>query len=203
LEQKVWRDDAVFRDFAELLRRRLELGVYGSEDSVRYMLFAALVQHGVAPERVVMEYPHPGLEKKEIDTVVVGDDLQPVLVIECKYDRAIPGGRNKPRTQAAGGLFKDMGRLAILEWPADRYFVYLTDKEMYAHLRSPRNGLLEIFDLAVGSALELTTQYFQGRAQTFMNRMGAWPGRIAIRSVVAANLPRDHYLRVYEVGQVT
>ena len=34
----VWRADGVFRDFAELLRRRLELGVYGSEDSVRYML---------------------------------------------------------------------------------------------------------------------------------------------------------------------
>jgi hypothetical protein len=53
----VWRDDALLRDLGQLLRRRLEFGVRSSDDSVRYMLFAALVQHGVAPERVVMEYP--------------------------------------------------------------------------------------------------------------------------------------------------
>ncbi len=43
----------------------------------------------------------------EVETVVGGDDLQPVPVIECKYDRVIPGGTNKPRTNDAGGLFKE------------------------------------------------------------------------------------------------
>jgi hypothetical protein len=198
----VWRDDRVFKDFVDLLRRRLEFGTYGSEDSVRYMLFAALVQHGVQPERVVMEFPHPGMDKKKIDTVVVGDDGKPILAVEFKYHRRSLSGRNKPRTLASGSLFKDMSRLAVLEWPADRYFIYLSDDEMALYLRSPSVGLGDILDLPVGSELELTPDTFANRPPTFFRRVGVWPGRIAIRSVAAQDLPFKHLVRVYEVGRV-
>jgi hypothetical protein len=198
----VWRDDKVFEDFADLLRKRLELGTYGSEDSVRYMLFAALVQHGVQPERVVMEFPHPGMDKKKIDTVVVGDDGKPALAVEFKYHRRSLSGGNKPRTLAAGALFKDMSRLAVLEWSADRYFIYLSDDEMALYLRSPRVGLGDVLDLPVGSELELTPEKFASHPPTFFRRVGVWPGRIAIRSVVARDLPLKHLVRVYEVGPV-
>lgn len=151
VDGRAWRSDALFGDFTQLLRKRLELRVAGSEDSIRYMLFAAMVQHGGAPEQIVMEYPHPGLDKKQIDTVVVDMNLTPLLAIEFKYHRRSQSGRNKPRTLAAGSLFKDIIRLAILEWPADRYLIYLTDDEMAAYLRSPRMGLNEIFELPVGT----------------------------------------------------
>jgi hypothetical protein len=198
----VWRDDRVFEDFADLLRKRLEFGTYGSEDSVRYMLFAALVRHGVQPERVVMEFPHPGMDKKKIDTVVVGDDGKPVLAVEFKYHRRSLSGRNKPRTLAAGSLFKDISRLAVLEWPADRYFIYLSDDEMALYLRSPGVGLGDVLDLPVGSELELTADTFASHPPTFFRRVGVWPGHIAIRTVAARDLPFKHLVRVYEVGRV-
>lgn len=75
------------------------------------MLFAALVLHGVPPERAVMEFPHPGLDLKKIDTVVVGENGKPLLAVEFKYHRRSPSGRNKPGTLAAGALFKDISSL--------------------------------------------------------------------------------------------
>ena len=65
------------------------------------MLLAALVRHGLQPERIVMEFPHPKMDRKKVDTVVVGDDHQPVLAIEFKYHRRSLSGRNKPRTAPA------------------------------------------------------------------------------------------------------
>jgi hypothetical protein len=202
VDRRVWRSDALFRDFAQLLRKRLELRVAGSEDSIRYMLFAAMVQHRVAPEHIVMEYPHPGLDNKQIDTVVVDMNLTPLLAIEFKYHRRSLSGHNKPRTLAAGSLFKDIIRLAILEWPADRYLIYLTDDEMAAYLRSPRMGLSEIIELPVGAQLDLNAETFANLPATFFIRVGVWPGRIAIRSIVAQDLPGNHLLRIYEVGSV-
>ncbi len=149
-----------------------------------------------------MEYPHPGLHNRKIDTVVVGDNGEPTLAVEFKYHRRSVSGRNKPRTLAAGSLFKDMSRLAILEWPADRFLVYLTDDEMSSYLRSARVGLGTVLDLPVGSELDVTADSLARHPPTFFRRVGVWPGRIAIRSIAAEDLPSKHLVRVFEIGRV-
>ena len=60
-----------FDRFEELLTERLQSGAFTTEDSVRYTFYRALLSNGFCSHLdVVIEAPHPALERCEIDTVV-------------------------------------------------------------------------------------------------------------------------------------
>lgn len=73
---------------------------------------------------------------------------------------------------------------------------------MTSYFRSMRGGLGGILDLPVGAEVDVTTDSLARHPPTFFKRVGTWPGRVAIRSVAANDLPAKHLLRVYEVGRV-
>jgi len=122
----------VFEQFTSFLNERLTKGLHTTEDSVRYSFFAALMQsEGVSPSDVVQEYPHNTIRNAKVDTYIPHYDGGEAI-FEFKYHRAIPSGKNSPRPQKAGQLFRDVYRLIQFKSTGKclRLLVYLTDTEM-------------------------------------------------------------------------
>ncbi len=187
--------------FLELLDKRLTVGVLTTEDSIRYTFFAALLHHGIQPERVVLEYPHATVSGARIDTVVLDNSSEPAAAVEFKYDRANPGGSSQPLPQKAGSAFADLRRLALLPLVPERYFIYVMDRELARYLASPRNGLHQVFELAACASITLDQDYFSNRSTTFRSRLGEWPGEVVLECVAAQDLPREHCVRIYAVDR--
>jgi hypothetical protein len=187
--------------FAELMGRRLQRGVFTTEDSVRYTFFIAIVEAlGIDPADIVLEYPHTKIARAKIDTWIPAFGGR-AFAIEFKYDRPIPSKTNQPRTQKAGNLVKDLFRLAQIHSHSavDALFVYLTSKEMAAYLGSAVNGLTEIFNPKEGSALRIDDRYLASRARTLRNAAGAiTPCNIEV--LLSRSLPGEYELRVYAVS---
>ncbi|MCZ6689117.1 MAG: hypothetical protein O7H41_05900 [Planctomycetota bacterium] len=186
-------------EFVDLLRTRLDAGIMTTEDSIRYTFFASLLRQGVRPEQVVLEYPHPAIERAEIDTVVLDNAGEIQTAIEFKYNRAIPSGRNQPMPQQAGKALGDLVRLIRITLDIERYFVYVTDAEMAKYWQNPKNGLREVFELGREDELEITDDYFLNRSRTLRSAMGTWPQPATIACVTRAELPRQHWLRLYSL----
>lgn len=185
--------------FANLLQSRFSKNVFTTEDSIRYTFFAALLEQGIRPEEIVLEYPHPAIPRARLDVLVSSTEQRREIGIEFKYDRRTLSGTNQPMPQKAGAVFKDFIRL--LQWPEplERYLVYLTDDELHRYLTSPRNGLSTIFGLTPGKNLDVDRSSFLERSPTFLGSMGNWLVPATLTCVATEILPRDHFLRVFEV----
>jgi hypothetical protein len=182
--------------FRELLRRRLESGIFTTEDSVRYMLFVALMREGnVQPESIVLEYPHPAIPGAELDTWAPAFDGR-TLAIEFKYDRNASNG-----PQRAGAVFADIRRLALIEESnTQRLFIYLTSWEMASYFENPQNGLADFYGLESGRVIRLTPEYFGKRSATLRNAIGG-EFEAEVVGMFSANLPQRHSLRVWDIRQ--
>ncbi len=189
----------IFEEFGKLLDERFEREVVTTEDSVRYTFFAALLRAGVAPDQVVLEYPHPKIDRAKIDTWLPSYK-EGSIAFEFKYDRDPPGGKNQPKTQKAGHVFKDLQRQVLVakEIGIRSYFVYVTSKEMAVYFRNPNNGHTELWGLEKGKSLFIDEQYLSNKPKTFLNSIGAM-----FKAKVVGQYGRDlsggNYLRVYEV----
>jgi hypothetical protein len=192
--------EKALKSFAELLERRIRMGTCSSEDSVRYTFFAALLQEGLAQERVVLEAVHPGVSGAKIDTVVLGGDRKPAVAIEFKFDRATPGGTNQPLPQKAGALFHDFVRLLSFRGDLSRYLIYVTDGELAGYLTNPRNGLASVFELREDGRVSIRADFFSGRSATFRDAMGRWPCDAVVRCLMSRTVLNAHYVRVYRVA---
>lgn len=188
-------------DFVKLLWQRLGAGVYTTEDSIRFTFFAALLQNGVRPEQVVLEFPHPVMRGARVDAVILDAQGEPGSAVEFKYDRTTPGGSNQPKPQKAGSVFADLARLLRFAPLASRSLVYVTDKEIARYLAAPANGLASVFQLRDGDSVQVGPDFFIGRSQTFLRSMGQWPRAAMLWSVACCEMPREHYLRIYHVEQ--
>jgi len=189
----------IFDKFAKLLDERFGLGVVTTEDSVRYTFFSALLEEGVKPHEVVLEYPHPAIERAKIDTWLPLYK-EGSVAFEFKYDRDPPGGKNQPKTQKAGYVFKDLHRqVQVAKGVGIRsYFIYVTSEEMAIYFRNQNNGYADFWDLKQGEKLKIDESYFSNKPNTFMNTLGG----IFQASVVGAYscaLQGSNYLRAYEV----
>lgn len=185
--------------FIELLTERLTDGVPTTEDSVRYLFFASMLDQGFDPNRIVLEYPHPVVGRARVDTVVLDPSGLPVVAIEFKYDRAGPGGHNQPRPMKAGAALADLTRLHQLTL-AERWFVHLLDREMTAYLSSPRNGLSRIWNVPdAGARVSVRSEDLIGLSDTLRNRAGAWPVEVLLEQEAFAELP-GHRLVVFRVS---
>lgn len=193
----------VWDEFASLLLRRLNLGVYTTEDSVRYTFFAALLSAGnIKPENVILELPHAKIKRAELDTWIAWPSGK-TTAIEFKYHRAIPSGMNAPRPMKAGELFRDVFRLFALfcEGQTECYFVYLTDGEMVGYLKNVANGLADFFDLGEDKPLPIGKSYFAARSVTLQGSVGDVVP-VTLTSVFKRDLPKNHALRVYGVRPI-
>lgn len=190
----------VFSEFANLLAQRLSVGTPTTEDSVRYTLFAAMLANGVKAEDVVLEYPHPAIPRAQVDTWLPSYDGKSIA-IEFKYDRDPPGGKNQPKTQKAGSVFRDIHRLLLIgeSISAICYFVYVTTNEMAIYFKNPNNGYDGFFALADGQHLEIRNGYFFGKPATFMNALGGG-FEADLLAIQSQSLPADHSLRIYQVS---
>ncbi|MEQ6886227.1 hypothetical protein [Salicola sp. Rm-C-2C1-2] len=189
----------IFEYFADLLDERFKRGVVTTEDSVRYTFFAALLDSGIKPHEVVLEYPHPAIDRAKIDTWIPAYDGGSVA-LEFKYDRDPPGGLNQPKTQKAGHVFKDLYRqLHVATGVKVRsYFVYITSQEMATYFQNPNNGHSEFWDLATDHSLDMVESYFTAKPKTFINAVGgAFNARVV--GACSRTLSGDNHLRAYEV----
>ena len=95
-------NNEIYTEFDALLRTRLQNSIFTTEDSVRYTFYASLLtKGGLKPENVVLEQPHNAINAAEIDTYIPHYAATSV-VIEFKYDRSIPSGKNAPRPPKGG-----------------------------------------------------------------------------------------------------
>ncbi|HEQ99462.1 MAG TPA: hypothetical protein ENO22_09010 [candidate division Zixibacteria bacterium] len=192
--------DHIYERFAELLKVRIEKGVFTTEDSVRYTFFAVLLDKGqFKPEDFVLELPHNRITGAEVDTFISDYEKQQI-VIEFKYHRSIPSGKNSPRPNKTGQLFNDIRRLLEfrLEKQGIRLLVYLTDSEMSAYMKKESNGLKEFFDMEKSEEINLSLTFFNERCKTFCDAAGG-SFSAKLRCELNNKLPKGHDLRIYQV----
>lgn len=192
--------EGVWPHFTELLRTRLEADVFTTEDSIRYTFyFAFCAKTGIQPHEIVLEFPHPQIRRAQVDTYVPRF-RGASLAVEFKYDRQIPSGQAIPKPQNAGELFKDMYRLARFhpDHPVRRLLVYIADPLMVVYFRNPANGHSRFFSLPQGESMSVQREYLRGKANTFVNSLGAEPD-FKLACVWRAGLPKGNELRVLEV----
>ena len=178
-----------------LIERRLEMQTPFIEDALRRIVLDELSKSGIPAMRLEMEYPHPKVQGKRVDAVILGDNGAPEVAIEFKYHRKIPSSHNQPRTMKAGELLTDFARLR--DFPnVQRYMIYLTDGEMLQYLGNPRNGL---YWLLYTKEQEISDANLPNTA-TLCRTAGDWT-RPAL-SQMLLNLPvaSDHRLIVWQVN---
>jgi hypothetical protein len=146
-----WRDPRVWHTVAAELGsyRRSGLGGLLTEDVVRFASARALVQAGVDPAGLRVEWPHPVLKGSRVDLVAGGPS--PMALIEFKFPRE-PNEQNAAWTMALGEVLKDLYRLAVYPGHVDRLFVYVESTRLRAYMAGAarRYGLaLDADDVAL------------------------------------------------------
>jgi len=187
--------DKLTTHFVVALNRRLQSEIYTTEDSIRYTFFASLLDvSNLLPEDIILEYPHPKINRGKIDTWIPYFKGE-ALALEFKYDRAIPSKRNSPRTTKVGKIFNDLRRLEMLDCKG--LFVYVTDSEMMGYLRNKTNDFHHFFDLPVGQSWSLTDEFMHRRNKTFLVSSGNMM-EMDVKCLVSKEMPKNHYLKIYE-----
>jgi hypothetical protein len=186
-------------NFSDLVDKRFKRRVVTTEDSIRYTFFASLLNSGIEPHEVILEYPHPSIPRAKVDTWLPSYEGEQVA-IEFKYDRDPPGGKNQPKTQKAGYVFRDLHRQVLLakNTGARTYFVYVTTEEMAIYFQNPSHGYDDFFGLLQGHKMLINESYFSGKAMTFNNALGG-AFSAGVTSVLSRSLAGGNYLRAYEV----
>jgi len=118
--------DPILEDFCSRLSNGSDMPA--NERAVVQMLAQAVLA-GAADDdahEVFFEYPSGS---EYIDMRVTPDDV----LIEVKYHRPIPSGKNRPLTAQFGDILNDVRKLAVAD-AADRVLVLVTDDSGLNHL---------------------------------------------------------------------
>ena len=177
-----------------LIERRLKMQASFNEDTLRRLVLDRLVNSGIPAMRLKTEYPHPKIQGKRVDTVILDGDRTPQVAIEFKYHRKIPSSHNQPRTMKAGELLTDFARLR--DFPnVQRYMIYLTDVEMLRYLGNPRNGL---YWLLYTKEQEISDANLPNTA-TLRRTAGDWTRPALSQTLLNRDVGIDHRLIVWQV----
>jgi len=133
-------DQTIFEEFCTRVCQRLdsiEKRESLSEDTIRYDFFTVLAKR-IDPAELWLEYPHPVIRGKKIDTFV---NSTTKTYLEFKYFRRLKAKKNADRTEQAAALISDFLRLESLDDSAARFSILVTDDEMLRYLGNPENGL--------------------------------------------------------------
>ena len=180
-----------------LIERHLEIQaqVPFSEDALRRIVLDGLVNSGIPAMRLETEYPHPKVQGKRVDAVILGDNGAPEVAVEFKYHRKIPSRTNHPRTMNAAELLADFAKLR--DFPqVERFVVYLTDGEMLQYLKNPDNGLLWI--LNPSREQEISHNNIPD-GKTFRRYAGDWSRPALSQTLLSLPVASDHRLIVWQV----
>lgn len=191
----------VFIKFVDNLRNRFSKQVYTTEDSIRYTFFHSLVElGGISPSQMILEQPHPKIPRAEIDAFVPDEKL----VFEFKYDRTIPSGKNLPRPMKAGKTFADLFRLSTFVTGENlrRFFVYVTDGEMFSYYQNKNNRLYDFFNLAPKTQLVIDEKYVNKHCKTFIKSTGTNLTSCKIESQLSTNIRNQLWIKIYEVFSI-
>ncbi len=200
LDKNIMLDE--FTIFSKLINERLLDGAHMSEDNVRYSYYLSINQVGkVIHTEVFLEFPHPKLPGKEIDSFIKGDAYPKGVAIEFKYDRSNPGGTNQNRTQRAGSFLADIFRLNMVpnSTAEDKFFVYLTDKEMASYFLNPKNKLSRLYNLLHDQEYLLGTDLINSLAKSATNQVKDLVSPCLVKGFFKKDLERGHQLRVFSV----
>ena len=196
-----------FQKFGELLDVRFSKGVFTTEDSVRYTFFDALHSElGTAPEDIILEAPHPYIERKKMDMLIPEREDSPEIVCEFKFHGKLPSEQHQPRTQKAGELFVDISRLAIYKKKRQKtrcFLVYVTEFEMANYLSNDANRLDDFFNLLPDETLRINAEYFDNRPETFTNAAGVYGIEECDLShcfSISRDLQNKYFVRVFEIS---
>jgi hypothetical protein len=101
-----------------------------------------------------MEFEHPSLPAKKLDSYIAASENHSAAAWEVKYDRKPPSGKNQPRSSKAGGLIDDVFRLAGLSevGTLERVLIYVSDQEMLGYYMNPGNQFASFLELASGQS---------------------------------------------------
>jgi hypothetical protein len=199
----------VLEMFEELLRQRLErlnpqdLRDRLTEDEIQDSLNHALItKGGIAEYEIRMEFEHPFIPGKKLDSYIAPALGRPAAAWEVKYDRRPPSGVNSPRSNKAGGVINDVFRLAALhrDLEIETVVVYVTDQEMAGYYANADNHFGSFFDLAVGKSFAMGRTWIEFLSGAVKSRLRAPGDCCHVLGKYSADLPRDHALRVYEVA---
>lgn len=151
----MWRGAEVWAAVTAELRcgyRQRGLAGLMTEDTVRFATARALIEAGVDPSGLRVEWPHPALRGSRVDLAVGGEP--PSALIEFKFPRE-PTEQNAAWTMALGEVLKDFYRLATCPGDADRLFVYIETNRLRRYMAgaADRYGLdLDVEQVALHPA---------------------------------------------------
>jgi hypothetical protein len=143
--------------------RRRGLGRLLTEDTVRFASARALVDAGVDPAALHVEWPHPVLKGSRVDLVADG---HPPALIEFKFPRE-PNEQNAAWTMALGEVLKDFYRLAAFPGAAERLFVYVET----TRLRRYMAGAAQRYGMAIDAEQVVLSPVDAARLPTTASRI--------------------------------
>ncbi|MCM3471023.1 hypothetical protein [Brevibacillus borstelensis] len=199
--------DGIIKKFTNLLSERFNYNdLHTTEDTVRYTFFASLLANEyIKPHEIILEFPHPGIPNKEVDTYIPSIGGRKGIIAEFKYDRSTSSSTNSPRTMKAGKLLNDLFRLSLfnIDQHARKWLIYLTDEEMDGYFSNAKNGLTDFYNLPFNEMLTIDEDYIGKKANTFRKaiNMNGING-IEIKCLCSNGLPKRHRLKIYEVTKV-
>ena len=153
----------ILKSLVSSITYRLDHDIQTTEDTVRYYFFLQLANSGISPEQMILERPHPAMQRKEIDLSVIQPDG--IWDFEIKYHRPIPSGRNRPRTQLRGQLVSDFYRLAMSD-NVHGYVLYVADSKMAAHWET---AMPELRGQGRNPPMPLTSEWLDTQPLTLRN----------------------------------
>jgi hypothetical protein len=191
-----------FKEFSNLLNIRFEKNIFTKEDPIRYTFFHTISENlELAPHDILLESPHPTIEKAEIDMLIPSTSKNPELIFEFKYD--VKRRSVVPHPFKAGALFADIFRLYLYKKDNQNtrcFFIYVTDMEMANYLSRETNGLDDFFNLLLNQELEINENYVKNHSETFVtnsSKYGIYDCKI--KSCLNVDLSASHFVRIYEI----
>jgi len=154
--KRAWLQEGL-NAFARQFAAQIEgAGTPASEHAIHFCLALGFqAAHDLDPGSIVFEKP---AGRGRIDLWVVPFDL----LVEVKFRRAIPSGRNLPATQVFGSLLADFNKIGAA--PATTRLVLLvSDKLGVSYLENSGRGLLPLHE---GAARVITADDVQALPQT-------------------------------------
>ena len=191
-----------FERFSNLLNDRFEKKIFTKEDPIRYTFFYAISKElELFPHDILLESPHPKIDKAEIDMLISETDEYPELIFEFKYD--VKRRSVVPHPFKAGALFADIFRLCLYKKDNQKtrcFLIYVTDIEMANYLSRDANRLDDFFNLSSNQTLVINENYVKNHSETFVSNASKHGIHDCIvKSCLNVDLVESHFVRIYEI----
>ena len=192
--------DEIWSKFSELLKERFSKDVHSTEDSIRYLFFYTLTNHGnFTPNEIIVEQPHPNMQDARIDAFIPQSKDTQSLAFEFKYHKERK--RTSPTSNSSAKLFKDMFRLKSFEEDdkkIDRYLVYVTNIVTHNYLEN-RKGILKKWYTSYGEEVRIDESELESRAGTQWHKKLGPIHPCTVKNIFKSELPGNRFLIITQI----